>query len=118
MIASTFIVEQECRAAIGGDQQIGAAVIVDISVSRAACDSGGGESGSHRRRFIVEFAATQIMKQMRRLPVGNPLLNALDIRIEMTIGDEQIWPAIEIVIEEDAAESQREQAGTADFGTD
>ncbi len=43
-------------------------------------------------------------------------LNALDVGIDMAVGNENVGPAIEIVVEEKTAEAKSEQGSAADFG--
>src|SRR4029077_21083782 len=43
-------------------------------------------------------------------------LHALDVGIDMAVGNENVGPAIEIVVEEKTAEAKSEQGSAADFG--
>src|SRR5205085_12570124 len=54
---------------------------------------------------------------MRWLAIFNALLDLLDIVFYVAVGDKNVRPTIEIVIEEKAGEAQREQAGTSNFRT-
>jgi len=51
-----------------------------------------------------------------RLGKVNALLDALDAVIEVAVGDVEIGPAVEVVVEKEAAEAESEKRGTADLG--
>ena len=53
---------------------------------------------------------------MRRLGVADALLHALDLIFDVAVGDEDVGPAVVVVVEEEAAEAERDQRGAADFG--
>src|SRR6266404_1438052 len=52
---------------------------------------------------------------MRRHGIFHVGLNALDVGIDMAVGNENVGPAIEIVVEEKTAEAKSEQGSAADF---
>src|SRR5262245_42714049 len=54
---------------------------------------------------------------MRRLSIFDSRLDALDVFLDMTISDENVEPAVKIVIEKETAENQREKAVSSDFRT-
>ncbi len=49
---------------------------------------------------------------MRRLGVAHALLHSLNLILDVAVGDENILPAIIVVIEKETSKSQRNQAGT------
>src|SRR5580698_1481204 len=51
---------------------------------------------------------------MRRLGIADPLLHRLDLVFDMSVGDEDVLPAVVIVVEEKTAEAERDQRGAAD----
>src|SRR5271156_3573807 len=53
---------------------------------------------------------------MRRLGITHAILNLLDPCLNVAVGDKNIRPAIQIVIEEKTAEAESEQARTANAG--
>src|SRR6266568_9368595 len=53
---------------------------------------------------------------MRRLSVTHALLYFFNLVFNVAVRDENIGPAIVVVIEEEAAEAERYQRGTTDFG--
>ena len=56
------------------------------------------------------FPAAEIAEEMRRLGVSHARLDAFDGVFDMAVGDVDVGPAVEIVIEEEAAEAEGEQA--------
>ncbi len=52
---------------------------------------------------------------MRRLGVADALLHRFDLVFDVAVGDEDILPAVVIVVEEKAAEAERQQRRAADF---
>ena len=50
---------------------------------------------------------------MRRLRVGDAFLHALDLLFDVTVGHEDVEPAVQIVVEEKASEAEREQTRAA-----
>src|SRR5438309_8567579 len=52
---------------------------------------------------------------MRRHGVFHVGLNALNVGIDVSIGNKNVGPAIEIVVEEETAEAESEQGSAADF---
>ena len=53
---------------------------------------------------------------MRRLGVGDGRLHPVDVVLDVSVRDENVEPAVEIVIEEEAAEGEGEEARCADAG--
>src|SRR5689334_23196156 len=70
-----------------------------------------------RLRYFCEGALPLVSEHMRRLGVLNPVLNVLDRTLEMSIGDKDVEPAIEIVIEKETTEAKRQQTGASNSGT-
>src|SRR5215831_3516062 len=54
---------------------------------------------------------------MRRLGIAHALLNLFDLVFDVTVGDENVQPAIIVVIEKEASESESHQCCPADFGS-
>ena len=51
-----------------------------------------------------------VPEQLRRLGVLLARLDLRDLRFEVAVADEQVEPAVEVVVEEERAELQREAA--------
>src|SRR5947207_12834372 len=80
---------------------------------RSPCDPGSAEGCACGCRDLFKFAVAQIAEEVRRLAVFDALLYSFDITIEVAIGDEDIGPAVEVVVEEETSESQSEQGSMA-----
>src|SRR5258708_38543604 len=104
------------RAGVGGDENIEKAVVIDIGVSRAPRHSRGGESWAHLRGDLLKFSSALVVKQVRRLGVADAFLDVLDLVFDVAIGDENIGPAVVVVIEEETAKAESDQRGAAYFG--
>ena len=52
---------------------------------------------------------------MRRLGISDALLHALDRVLDVAVGYENVRPAVVVVIEKEAAETERDQRGAAYF---
>ena len=52
---------------------------------------------------------------MRRLGVAHAFLYALDFIFNVAVGDQNIGPAVIVIIKKEAAEAKRDQRGTAHF---
>ncbi len=113
--ALRIISEQVYRTAVRGKEQVQAAVIIEISVGGASPNTRGCERQTERLGDFLEFSFTVIPEEMRRHGVFYVGLHALNVRINMAVGDENIRPTVEIVVEEKAAESQREERRASDI---
>src|SRR5207302_5087889 len=91
------------------------AVVIDSGVGCAPRHSWGGKGRAHLRRHFLKLTSAKVVKQMRRLGIADPLLHALDGVFDVAIGDENIGPAVVVIIEEETAEAERNQRGAAYF---
>src|SRR5258708_1390618 len=114
-IVLRFIPEQIYRAAVSGEQQVRPAIVVDIGIGGAAPHSGRSERLPERFRDFFEFALADIAEEMRRHGVFHIYLNALDVSIDVAVRYQNVWPAIEIVVEEKASKAESKQGSAADF---
>src|SRR5689334_12181002 len=62
VIRSALVVEEKSTAAVGGDQQVEGAVIVDVGVGSAPRDFWIRENTAHLLRDFLELASTEISK--------------------------------------------------------
>ena len=115
MRVPAVVAEEHRRSAVGGHQEVEIAVVVDVGIGRAAPHARRAEVGSDRLRSLDELAFALIVKQVRRLGVLDALLNALDLVFDMAVGDEDVEPAIEVVVEEERRKAQRQQAAPANL---
>ena len=110
------MVEQICRAGICGQQDVGEAVVVDVGVGRGTCYFWRGEGCPHLRGHFRELSAAQISEQVRGLGVADAFLHALDLVFDVAVGYEDVGPPVVVVVEEEAAEAERDERGASDFG--
>ena len=107
--------KQPRRPVVDGHQNVEVAVVVVVGVGRAAADhrracSAAPDCGGH----LFELLRAGVAEQMRPLRVGDARLHALDVVGDVTVGGEDVRTAVEIVVEEEAAEGQRQQRRAAD----
>src|SRR5215467_12010171 len=99
-MGSTFIVKQPRTAAVRGYQDIEGAVVVDVGICCAARHLGTGEGVAQLGGHLLELTSAKVPEQMWRLGVGHALLHALDFVFDMSVGDEDVGPAIVVVVKE------------------
>ena len=113
--ALRFVAEQVHRAPIGRQQQIQLAVIVDVRIRRATPHTGGRKRRVHRFRHFFEFPFAHIAEKMHSLRIADIGLHFLNVVIDVAVGDENVLPAVEVVVKKEAAESQCQQGRAANF---
>src|ERR1700736_2911282 len=114
--AGSFVVKKIYRTAIRGQQQVEASIVVKISVGSSTANTGRSKGGSGRFSNLHKISFAHVAKQMRRhgiFPVG---LHALNTGVDVTVGDKNVGPAVEIKIKKEASEAQSEQGSVTDFG--
>src|SRR5271166_6881956 len=115
MIAIAAVVaKQISRPVVGGYQDVQVAVAVEIRISGAPRDDRPIECRAHFRRDIGKFTVSQITKKQRWFAIADLGLYASDLLFNMTVGGEDIRTAVQIVIEKEDAEGERQQAGSPD----
>ena len=105
MIRPALVVEQVRRSRIRGQQNVEKAVVVDVAIRRGPRHFRRRKDIAHLRRDFRELSAAKIAKQVRRLGITHALLHPLDLIFNMAVGDENILPAVVVVIEKEAARS-------------
>src|SRR5206468_2754609 len=65
---------------------------------------------------LLEAAAAQAAEKVRRLGVRDRRLDAVDVVLDVAVGDEDVERAVEVEVEEEAAEGERQKARLADAG--
>src|SRR4030095_2035816 len=68
------VAPQKSRAAIGGHEHVQIAVVIDVAVSSASRYARRFQTGTHERRDFCKLFVAAIVKQMRRLGIGDALL--------------------------------------------
>ena len=61
-------------------------------------------------RHVLELLCAEVAEQQRRLLVLDLRLHAADLLLDMAVGREDVRVAVEVVIEEEHAECQDQQA--------
>src|SRR5215470_1340486 len=104
ILRTAYIVEKVSWTAVGRQQNVGSPIIVDVRVSSAtrhelACES---ELVGDFLKLVVTF----IMKNQRNLRVGDLRLDAHDIRLDVAVGDEEVFESVEVVVKEKQAKGE------------
>src|SRR5271169_6254483 len=102
-------------AGVGGKENVEEAVIINIGVSRTPRHSRSGEGCSHLRRHFLKLAAAEVAKQVRGLSVAYAFLHPFDLILNVAVGNEDVRPAIVIVIKEETSEAKGDQRSPAHF---
>src|SRR3954464_2068253 len=97
IVSGAIIAKQQSWSCIGHHDQIEVAVLIDVGVSGAPCHTRSIERLPHLFRDFGELSITKIAKQVRWLTILDALLHAFDVFFDMTVGDENVLPTIEIV---------------------
>ena len=94
------------RALVGGDQQVHDAIAVEIAVGQAARHFRRGEAAARLRGDIAKPALAVVQEQMRRLRVADVAVNLADGFVDVAVDRDQVEVAVQIDIEERAAEAE------------
>src|SRR5215471_5978068 len=105
MIGSAIVTQKNRRAPVRGHHDIQVSVVIKVSIGGAAADTRLAESVTEGLRRLRKSAFTLVPKHMRRLSIFNPVLDTFDIAFKMTIGDKDIEPTIQVVVDEETAET-------------
>ena len=109
MTVAAVVAEQLRGTAIGRDHQIEVAVVVDVGVRGAARDDLPPERGPGLRRQLLEAMPAEIPEQVRRLRVGDLRLDRADVVGDVAVGGEDIGQPVEVDVEEETGEREREE---------
>ena len=107
----TRVMEEVGGSAVRGDEDVGRAVVIDVRVGRAARHHAARES--EVAGDIRKAAATLVVERERRLSVGYLRLNATDIGLDVTVGDEKVLEPVQVVVEKEEAEGKRQETRAA-----
>ena len=117
MIAVASVVPQQPRrTVVRGNQEIEVAVVVDVAVRRATRDDALLEGGAGAQADVLELLCPEVPEQVRRLRIGDLRLDLVDVVRDMPVRGKDIEPAVEIRVEEEARERQRQQRRLPDRG--
>src|SRR5262249_50445766 len=104
-----LILEERNWPAVCGHQNVQPSVVVNVCVCNGTSHARSGERRARSFRNFRKFSFAQIPEQMRRLGEFHVRLDFLNVRIDVAIHDENVLPAVEIVVEEKAAKTERKQ---------
>src|SRR5262249_35452776 len=111
---ATIIAKEKRRPAVGGDQQVQVAVIIDIRVGRAPGNLGRAEGGPCGSRRFLESPASEVTKKVWRLAIRDSLLDTLNSVVDVAVGDKDVRPAVQIVVKEKTGEAKGQERSPAD----
>ena len=104
--ASLIVAIEIGRAVVGGDQKIEIAVAIEIAVGQTAADFRAANLRRLSAATSRKLPLPVVQKKMRRLRVSDIAANIAHGFVDVAVGDGEIEPAIEIDIEERAAEAR------------
>ncbi len=102
---ATTVVKQQRGIVVVGNHQIDKAIVIKVPKAHAPCGMRSIESVAGGSGHVHEFSVTIVMKQRVDLFVANFGRDLLHFRVHVAIGDEEIEPAIVVVIEESATKA-------------
>ena len=115
---AAVVAQQPRRAVVGGDHQVEVAVVVEVAVGGAARRRpAAGTPGRRGSSIGLELLRAQVPEQVRPLRVGDLRLHGADVVGDVAVGGEDVEQAVEVDVEEEAGERQRQQRGLADRST-
>src|SRR6516225_5803614 len=104
ILRTAYIVEKVSWTAVGCQQNVQCAIIVDVGISGATPHEIARES-----ELVADFlklVVTFIVKNQRHLSVGDLRLDARDIGLDVAVGDEEVFEAVEVVVKEKQAKGE------------
>src|SRR5215467_8634216 len=117
MIRPAFVVKQIGAASVGGYEHVKRSIVINVRVSRATSNFRSIECRTHHLRYFLELPAPKIAKQVWRLGIAHALLHFFNSVFDVAVGNQNVRPAITVIIEEETAEAQRYQSSSADLRT-
>ena len=101
MMIGIHVAKQDGRAVHAVDDHVDLAVVEEVTKRCAPADGDDGQPCLLDCGHQFEFAFAQIVIEQRALRVAlSPLRVLIDLRIDVAVHDEQILPAVIVVIEE------------------
>ena len=97
---------EEGRAAVGGDEDIQVAVVIEIRVGGGAPDLGVGKSAANLVGHVVENTRAIVEEQLRRLGVRG-IGGFQHHVVNVTVDHQQIEITIQIGVKEETAKTER-----------
>ena len=91
---------------VGGDEQVGPAVVADVAPRTAATDDRLGERPAAVPADLIERAVVLIVEQERGLAIVDSRLALLDLILNVAVHLEQVLVTVVVVVEEQKAEAE------------
>src|SRR5262249_54978783 len=114
VVGSAIVTQENRRSSVGRHDDIQIAIIVKVPVRRTSANSSLTHSRTKVLSHFCECTLPFVPEHMGKLRVLDPVLNMLNGAFEMTVGNKDIEPAIQIVVEEETAETECQQACASD----
>src|SRR5256885_4308291 len=113
LLIADVVEEQLRRPVVVRDDDVGVAVVVDVSEGRAAADRGAPEHRAGARWHVIEASVREVSKQLLRLVQRKRIVRLRQRlnRLHGAVDGEQIEPAVVVVVEPRRAEARERQAG-------
>src|SRR6202049_3022622 len=100
------VVKQERRISVVCHNHIHKSVIVEICESNSTTYIGSCKAISRQLAYLNKLAVSVIMEQRIDLLVMSPRCSLFHLGIDVAVGDKKIQPAIVVIIEKAAAETE------------
>src|SRR5205823_5245422 len=100
-----FIAKQRDRGVGVADDEVGPAVVVEIADGHAATARGGVEERAGVRADIPESALALLIDVVQQDRPLKERAAAARVQIDMTVGDDEVFPAVAVDVEEGGAEA-------------
>src|SRR5260370_34666925 len=111
---ASAVAQQQGRVSIIAHNHIHETVVVEVCERHASPDVWRLESAAGALRRFRELAVAFVVEQRVDLLEMHVRRDLLHFRIDMAVGDEQIKPAVVVVIEEAAAKAEYFSSGNRD----
>src|SRR5262245_22082784 len=96
---SAIIAIEARRSAVGHDDQIKVAIVIDVGVRGTSPDNRSREIGAHSANRLDKLPLPDVAKQVWSLRVGDAVLGDGKVIVDVTVGGKDIEPAVKVVIE-------------------
>src|SRR5207245_7261856 len=106
--------KQKLGSVVSGNENVELTVAIEVSVSQAAPYPRFFEAAARFTSYIAKFSVSEIEEKLRRLRVADVPTDVSHRFVNVAIGDCQIQGAIQIDIEEQAAEAEGVPGGRPD----
>ena len=82
-------------------EQVEIAVAIEVAVGKTATDFGPVEVGAGLRGNVAEDPLAAVQKELWRLRVSDIAANVANSFVDVSVGDREVEPAIEIDVEKE-----------------